>query len=69
MRLNCYAEAQYAKAEPLYGRALAIREKALGPGHTDLAQSLSNLAVLYQAQGQYAKAEPLKTRASAIRAN
>ena len=29
-------------------RALAIREKALGPDHPDVATSLNNLAVLYQ---------------------
>jgi len=38
---------QYAKAEPLYNRALAIREKALGPEHPDVATSLNNLAMLY----------------------
>ena len=60
-------QGQYAKAEPLYQRALAIREKALGPEHPDVAASLNNLAVLYHAQGQYAKAEPLYQRALAIR--
>ena len=34
----------YAKAEPLNLRALAIREKALGPDHPDVAKSLFNLA-------------------------
>jgi tetratricopeptide (TPR) repeat protein len=57
---------QYAKAEPLYVRALAIREKALDPEHPDVAQSLNNLAGLYNNQGQYAKAEPLYQRALAI---
>ena len=57
----------YAKAEPLYQRALAIDEKALGPEHPDTATSLNNLAVLYDAQGHYAKAEPLYQRALAIR--
>ena len=41
------AQGQYAKAEPLYQRALGIREKALGPEHPDVARSLNNLAVLY----------------------
>ena len=36
----------YAKAEPLYRRALAINEKALGAEHPDTATSLSNLAIL-----------------------
>ena len=61
------AQGDYAKAEPLYQRALAIREKALGPDHPDIATSLNNLAELYMRQGDYAKAEPLYQRALAIR--
>ena len=60
------AQGLYAKAEPLYQRALAISEKALGPEHPDTATSLNNLAVLYNNQGLYAKAEPLYQRALAI---
>ena len=30
-------QGRYAEAEPLYKRALAIREKALGPDHPDVA--------------------------------
>ena len=42
---NCTrAQGRYAEAEPLYKRSLAIREKALGPDHPDVAQSLNNLA-------------------------
>ena len=37
-------QGRYADAEPLYKRALAIREKALGPDHPDVATSLNNLA-------------------------
>ena len=62
-----HAQGQYAQAEPLYKRALAIREKALGPDHPDVATSLNNLAALYRAQGQYAQAEPLFKRSLAIR--
>ena len=39
--------------------SLAIREKALGPDHPDVALSLNNLAALYNDQGRYADAEPL----------
>ncbi len=60
------AQGKYAQAEPLYRRALAIREKALGPEHPDLATDLNNLALLYRAQGKYAQAEPLSRRALAI---
>ena len=50
------AQGDLAGARPLYERALAIREKALGPEHPDTAQSLNNLAVLLQAQGDFAGA-------------
>ena len=59
-------QGNYAAAEPLYRRALAIREKALGPDHPDVATSLNNLALLLQKKGNYAAAEPLCRRALAI---
>jgi Tetratricopeptide repeat len=49
-----WARAAYAKAEPLYQRALVIFEKALGLDHPDVATSLNNLAGLYRVRGQYA---------------
>ncbi len=55
------------QAEPLYKRALAIWEQALGPNHLAVAAGLNNLAELYRHQGQYAQAEPLYQRALAIR--
>ena len=61
-----YTQGQYAQAEPLYKRVLAICEKALGPEHPDTATSLNNLGLLYESQGQYAQAEPLYKRALAI---
>jgi formylglycine-generating enzyme required for sulfatase activity len=60
------AQGQYAQAEPLYKRSLAIWEKALGPNHPNVAESLNNLAVLYKTQGRYAQAEPLLRRSVAI---
>ncbi|MBA2396823.1 MAG: tetratricopeptide repeat protein, partial [Ktedonobacteraceae bacterium] len=57
---------KYAQAEPLYVRALAIREQELGAQHPDTASSLNNLAELYRNQGKYAQAEPLYVRALAI---
>jgi tetratricopeptide (TPR) repeat protein len=61
-----FSQGRYREAEPLYERALAIREKALGPEHPDVARNLNNLAFLYYSQGEYAKAEPLYERALAI---
>ncbi len=40
------AQGRYAEAEPLHKRALAIREKALGPDHPSVATSFNNLAAL-----------------------
>ncbi len=62
-----YSLGAYAKAEPLFKRALAIREKVLGPEHPDTVTYLNNLAELYKSLGAYAKAEPLYKRALAIR--
>ena len=41
----------YDKAQPLYDRAVKIREKAGGPDHPDTAGSLDNLAGLYVTMG------------------
>ncbi|GAB4208478.1 MAG: CHAT domain-containing protein [Coleofasciculaceae cyanobacterium] len=62
-------QGQYAAAIPLEERALAIREKVLGPEHPDVASSLNNLANQYLALGKYPKAEPLFQRALTIREN
>src|SRR5262249_51632937 len=56
-----------AKAEPLYQRALAIREKTIRPDHPLIASLLNNLAILYDDSGEYGRAEPLYRRALAIR--
>src|SRR5262249_21869211 len=57
----------YAQAEPLYRRALAISEKTLGAEHPRTATVLNNLALLYYDKGDYAQAELLYGRALAIR--
>ena len=55
------------EAEPLFRRALAIREAALGPDHLYTAYSLNDLAELLWARGRSGEAEPLHRRALAIR--
>jgi tetratricopeptide (TPR) repeat protein len=57
----------YAEAESLLKRALAIRENALGPSDTDVAQTLNNLGDVYRSQERYAEAAPLYHRSLAIR--
>ena len=44
-----------------------MREHVLGPDHPDLAQSLNNMAALYNDRKLYSKAEPLYERALKIR--
>ncbi|WP_322512085.1 tetratricopeptide repeat protein, partial [Chloroflexus sp.] len=61
-----YQQGDDAAARPLYERALAIRERALGPEHPDTATSLNNLAGLLYQQGDDAAARPLSERALAI---
>jgi tetratricopeptide (TPR) repeat protein len=56
----------YAAAQPLLERALAIYEHTLGPQHPATAVSLNNLAGLLEDQGDYAAARPLLMRAVAI---
>jgi tetratricopeptide (TPR) repeat protein len=56
------AQGKYSEAEPLHKRALAIREKALGPDHPDVAISLENLAVLYEQTGRTEEANKLRQR-------
>ena len=55
-----------AEAMGLGGRALAIREKKLGPGHPDVAITLNNLAGYLALEGRQGEAEALYQRALAI---
>jgi len=55
------------EAEPLFLRALAMREKTLAPDHPDVAQSLSPLGTMYSDEGRLDDAEPLLVRALDIR--
>jgi tetratricopeptide (TPR) repeat protein len=61
-----HGRAAYSEARPLYERALAIREKALGPEHPNTAASLNNLASLLKDQGDFTGAGPLHELALAI---
>ena len=63
---NRPSRSAYDQAEPLFRRALAIREAALGPDHPNTGKSLGNLAGVLQAKGDYDAAESLFRRALAI---
>src|SRR6516162_7165038 len=54
------------RANPLFERALAIREKMFGPEHPGTAASLNNLAGLLQDQGDSVKARPLFERREGV---
>ncbi|MEM9003798.1 MAG: tetratricopeptide repeat protein, partial [Cyanobacteria bacterium P01_F01_bin.86] len=54
---------RYSEAEPLYARALAIREAQLGPDHPDTAGSFNNMAMFYYALERYAEAANFGTKA------
>jgi len=58
-----------AEAEPLYRRALSIRERSLGKEHPDVAQSLNNLALLLHDTNRMDEAELLYRRALSIDEN
>ncbi|HSF69863.1 MAG TPA: tetratricopeptide repeat protein [Nitrospira sp.] len=54
------------EAELLFGRALAIGEKGLGPDHPGVGATIQNLGILYATQERYREAEPLLKRSLAI---
>jgi tetratricopeptide (TPR) repeat protein len=62
-----HGRAAHSQAAQLFRDALAIREKTLGPEHSDTATSLNNLANLLRDQGDFAGARSLHERALAIR--
>src|SRR5262249_1162199 len=55
-----------AGAQPLLERVLAIREKALGPEHPEMAMYMSNLARVLRDSGHANEAEALFRKAIAI---
>ena len=57
----------YTHADPLYKRALEIREKAFGPEHLDVATSLLNLAGNHAKLRRHELSLPLNIRAVNIR--
>jgi tetratricopeptide (TPR) repeat protein len=63
-----HAEAKYSEAEPLYKRALAIDEKALGPDHPDVATIAENLALTLRSLGRDSEAKGYEDQAAKIRA-
>ncbi|WP_370643924.1 tetratricopeptide repeat protein [Myxococcus sp. RHSTA-1-4] len=66
LALGYSARGDYARAEPLFERALTLLEGTRGGSHPDVARALCNLAALYHDQGLHARARPLLERALVI---
>jgi tetratricopeptide (TPR) repeat protein len=62
-------QGRYDEAEPLYKRAIAIREKALGYKHPDLLMVLTNYADLLRKMSRGDEAARLDARVVEIRAS
>ena len=58
-------QGKLAEAERMYQRALAGKEKALGPDHTSTLDTVNNLGSLYPDQGKLGEAERMYERALA----
>jgi hypothetical protein len=63
-----HRQAEFAKAEPLYARALAIQERSLGTDAPEVATILDDYATLLRQTGRVVEAGELERRAAAIRA-
>lgn len=59
-------QGEYAQAEPLYKRALAISEKALSPNLPFVVSILKNRAKLYRKTDRETEAEAIEKRVAAI---
>ncbi len=63
-----HSQGNYEEAEPLYERALVIKEKVLGLEHPGLVGLLENYADLLRNLGRTAEADRLEAQAESIRA-
>jgi tetratricopeptide (TPR) repeat protein len=61
-----FAEGKYEEARDHFGRALAIREEALGPDHPEVGHTLNNLGNVAFAEGKYDEARGAYERALAV---
>ena len=58
----CGAQGRATEGEQLLLKAVALKEKRLGPDHFDVAMRLGDLCVLYEAQGRLMLAKTLRER-------
>ncbi len=65
--LKLYKQGEIRAAIPISEKALSIARQIFPAPNNDLANSLNNLAALYQSQGRWPEAEPLYDEALKIR--
>ncbi|TMQ30358.1 MAG: tetratricopeptide repeat protein, partial [Planctomycetota bacterium] len=63
---NLHAQGNYAGAEPLFRKALTIRQKVLGEDHPDTGASYNDMSINLTAQRKYPEAELLGRKGLAI---
>jgi tetratricopeptide (TPR) repeat protein len=64
---NCLRQqGRYTEAEPLYKKAIDLKEKTVGVLHTDLVSLLDNYAKMLRLSGRAAEADKLDQRAQKI---
>jgi tetratricopeptide (TPR) repeat protein len=61
-----HARGCYGPAEALARHGLAIRERALGPRHSDVGRDLAALAAILDGEGRHEEAESMHNRALGI---
>jgi Tetratricopeptide repeat len=61
-----YEQGDFAEAQSLYERILAIKQQQLGPKHASIGADLTNLAGVLCVQGKFDQAEPFVKRVVGI---
>ena len=61
-----YKQKRFPEAVSVAEKVLSIKQKALGPEHPEVAQSLNNLGEIHRSLGNYLVAEPLFKKALKI---
>lgn len=63
---QAFDNSDYDRARRLFDLSLAWRERALGPGHVDVARTLIGIAALHGEQGRYDEARATYLRARSL---
>ncbi len=64
---SLHEQGRYERAVVVAKKALYVAERSFGPDHPNVAKSLNNLSLLYDAMGKTEEAREFAARAEAIR--